>query len=236
MNEEGKLPPSKLHWEGPVRNTMVEVRSVEVQHLGVVPYQSAINQMKELQSMRIDDEIPDTLLILEHPEIVTVGPRARNDGIAPPEGYATQAVDRGGGLTWHGPGQLVAYPIFKWNLEGETSVATIIERIEGWVIEALQACGITGTRDPRMQGVWVDGKKICSIGLSFLRWTSRHGFTINIDTPPGRVEGIAGCGLNQSTTTCINQLGYSLTREAIRSALMSTMEASLSRRPEESVL
>jgi lipoyl(octanoyl) transferase len=145
-------------------------------------------------------------------------------------------VDRGGGLTWHGPGQLVAYPIFKWNLEGETSVAAVIERIESWVIAALQACGITGNRDPRMQGVWVDGKKICSIGLSFLRWTSRHGFTINIDTPAGRVEGIAGCGLNQSTTTCINQLGYSLTREAIRSALMRTMEASLSRRPEESVL
>ena len=215
---------------------MVEVRSVEVQHLGVVPYQTAINQMKELQSMRIDDAIPDTLLILEHPEIVTVGPRARNDGIAPPKGYATQAVDRGGGLTWHGPGQLVAYPIFKWNLEGETSVAAVIERIESWVIAALQACGITGNRDPRMQGVWVDGKKICSIGLSFLRWTSRHGFTINIDTPAGIVEGIAWCGLNQSTTTCINQLGYSLTREAIRSALMRTMEASLSRRPEESVL
>jgi lipoate-protein ligase B len=215
---------------------MVEVRSVEVQHLGVVPYQTAMKQMRELQAKRIDDEIPDTLLILEHPEIVTVGPRARNDGIAPPEGYATQAVDRGGGLTWHGPGQLVAYPIFKWNLEGETSVAAVIERIESWVIAALQACGITGNRDPRMQGVWVDGKKICSIGLSFLRWTSRHGFTINIDTPAGRVEGIAGCGLNQSTTTCINQLGYSLTREAIRSALMRTMEASLSRRPEESVL
>ena len=210
---------------------MDEARSVEVQHLGVVPYQTAINQMKELQSMRIEDEIDDTLLILEHPEIVTVGPRARNDGIAPPEDYETQAVDRGGGLTWHGPGQLVAYPIFKWNLEGETSVAAIIERIEGWVIAALQACGITGNRDPRMQGVWVDGKKICSIGLSFLRWTSRHGFTINIDTPAGRVEGIAGCGLNQSTTTCINQLGYSLTHEAILSALLNTMDENLLRRP-----
>ena len=223
---------SKLHWEEPLRNTMVEARYVEVQHLGVVPYQTAMKQMKELQAKRIDDEIPDTLLILEHPEIVTVGPRARNDGIAPPEGYATQAVDRGGGLTWHGPGQLVAYPIFKWNLEGEDSVAAIIERIEGWVIEALQACGIASARDSRMQGVWVGGKKICSIGLSFLRWTSRHGFTINIDTPTGRVEGIAGCGLDQATTTCINQLGHSLTQEAILSALLNTMETSLSRRVE----
>ena len=80
---------------------------VDIQELGIVPYGDGLKMMKSLQSQRINDEIPDTLLILEHHEVVTVGPRARNDGIQPPEDYPTEAVDRGGCLTLHGPGQIV---------------------------------------------------------------------------------------------------------------------------------
>ena len=198
---------------------------VDIQELGIVPYGDSLNMMKSLQSQRINDEIPDTLLILEHHEVVTVGPRARNDGIRPPEDYPTEAVDRGGGLTWHGPGQIVCYPIFKWGLrDQEASVAEIITKIEQWVINALSTLNIQGVRDQRMQGVWVDGHKICSIGLSFLRWVSRHGFTINIDTPPGRVEGVAGCGLTADTTTSLANLGYDVEFQAIKQALLETMQ------------
>ncbi|MBT5284349.1 MAG: lipoyl(octanoyl) transferase LipB, partial [Euryarchaeota archaeon] len=137
----------------------------------------------------------------------------------------TEAVDRGGGLTWHGPGQIVCYPIFKWGLrDQEASVAEIITKIEQWVINALSTLNIQGVRDQRMQGVWVDGHKICSIGLSFLRWVSRHGFTINIDTPPGRVEGVAGCGLTADTTTSLANLGYDVEFQAIKQALLETMQ------------
>jgi lipoate-protein ligase B len=177
------------------------MQSLDIRILGIVEYTDALEMMSELQRQRIDKKIPDTLLFLEHPEIVTIGPRARNDGIAPPSDYQSHPVDRGGGLTWHGPGQLVVYPIIHWNQEGEKSVADIISKIESWVIASLEDLGIKGYRDERMQGVWVDGKKICSIGLSFLRWVSRHGFTINYDTPIGRVENLAGCGLQESTTT-----------------------------------
>ena len=83
---------------------------------------------------------------------------------------------------------------------------------------------IRGGRDHRMQGVWVDGHKICSIGLSFLRWVSRHGFTINIDTPPGRVEGVAGCGLTTDTTTSLANLGYNVELQAVKQALLDTMQ------------
>ena len=198
---------------------------VDIQELGIVPYGDSLNMMKSLQSQRINDEIPDTLLILEHHEVVTVGPRARNDGIRPPEDYPTEAVDRGGGLTWHGPGQMVCYPIFKWGLrDQEASVAEIITKIEQWVINALSTLNIRGVRDHRMQGVWVDGHKICSIGLSFLRWVSRHGFTINIDTPPGRVEGVAGCGLTTDTTTSLANLGYNVELQAVKQALLETMQ------------
>lgn len=203
--------------------------SVDIRNLGIVEYTDALELMSTLQQQRINDEIPDTILFLEHPEIVTVGPRARNDGIAPPSDYRSHPVDRGGGLTWHGPGQLVVYPIIHWNKDDEKSVADIITKIESWVIAALASLGIEGYRDERMQGVWVDNKKICSIGLSFLRWVSRHGFTINYDTPKGRVENLAGCGLDESTTTSLSALGYATSRENIETALRQSMSSILER-------
>ena len=204
--------------------------SVDIRNLGIVEYTDALELMSTLQQQRINNEIPDTILFLEHPEIVTVGPRARNDGIAPPSDYKSHPVDRGGGLTWHGPGQLVVYPIIHWNKDDEKSVADIIAKIESWVIAALASLDIEGYRDERMQGVWVDGKKICSIGLSFLRWVSRHGFTINYNTPPGRVENLAGCGLNKFTTTSLRELNYATTQQEIQSALVLVIRKYLNRR------
>ena len=199
------------------------MRIIESQNLGVIEHENADSLMKEYQKMRINDKIPDTLLICEHPEIVTIGPRAKNDGIRPPVDYHSTYVDRGGGLTWHGPGQIVVYPIFKWNLEGESNVKSIINMIEEWVIQSLNSMGIESRRDDRMQGVWIGDNKICSIGLSFLRWTSRHGFTINYDTPEGRVEMVSGCGLGADTTTSLSKLGFDLTKEQIIQSLFSNI-------------
>ena len=81
-----------------------------------------------------------------------------------------------------------------------------------------------------MQGVWVGQHKICSIGLSFLRWTSRHGFTINVDTPLGRVENLSGCGLEAATTTSLARLGYNITKEEIIAKLLSSIEISVNRK------
>lgn len=209
---------------------MTNSRYVDIRYEGIVKYEAAIELMKVLQKQRIENEINDTLLILEHPEIVTVGPRARNDGISPPPDYDSFPVDRGGGLTWHGEGQIVCYPIFKWDLTGEDSVATIISKIEDWVISSLKQLHIPARRDDRMQGVWVGEHKICSIGLSFLRWTSRHGFTINVDTPPGRVENLSGCGLGAATTTSLARLGYTTTKEAIIANLFTSIEESINRK------
>ena len=203
--------------------------SIDIRTLGVIEYTDALEMMSTLQKQRINNEIPDTVLFLEHPEIVTVGPRARNDGVAPPSDYRSHPVDRGGGLTWHGPGQLVVYPIIHWNKGDEKSVADIISKIESWVIASLETLGVKGYRDNRMQGVWVDGKKICSVGLSFLRWVSRHGFTINYDTPTGRVENLAGCGLQESTTTSLAQLNYNINRKKLQDSLLNTISDILNR-------
>lgn len=213
---------------------MSDDRIVNIVRLGETDYSEAIERMNLLQKQRINDEIEDTLLILSHPEIVTIGPRARNDGVKPPVSYDSVSVDRGGGLTWHGPGQVVFYPIFKWDLSGEDSVAKIISLIESWVINSLDILGIKAHRDDRMQGVWVENKKICSIGLSFLRWTSKHGFTINFDTPSGRVEGLQGCGLGENITTSLSTLGYHISHMEIVDSVIKSMAESVSRKHSES--
>lgn len=200
------------------------MREIRFEHLGQILHSDADSLMRKMQAKRIEDEIPDTMLICEHPEIITVGPRARNDGITPPAGYDTTSVDRGGGLTWHGPGQLVVYPIVKWNLDGESNVKAVIALLEEWVIAAFSDLGIDGQRDERMQGVWIGNNKVCSIGLSFLRWTSRHGLTINCNTPPGRVEMVSGCGLGKDTTTSLAALGFNNSTEEILGALKRRVE------------
>ena len=199
------------------------MRQLVITELGKIGHSESDELMRVMQTKRIDDEIIDTILVCEHDEIVTVGPRARNDGIKPPPGYASSPVDRGGGLTWHGPGQLVIYPIIKWDLEGESNVKAVIAILEEWVIAALSKLGIEGHRDERMQGVWVGENKICSIGLSFLRWTSRHGLTINCNTPRGRVEMVSGCGLSQDTTTSLAALGFDTTTEMVMQSLTETV-------------
>lgn len=199
------------------------MRQLVITELGKIGHSESDELMRVMQSKRINDEIIDTILVCEHEEIVTVGPRARNDGISPPPGYASSPVDRGGGLTWHGPGQLVIYPIIKWDLEGESNVKAVITILEEWVITALSKLGIEGHRDERMQGVWVGENKICSIGLSFLRWTSRHGLTINCNTPRGRVEMVSGCGLAQDTTTSLAALGIETTTEMVMKSLKETV-------------
>ena len=208
---------------------MAGMRQVEVRRLGQVEYATAQQLMRELQNQRLNGDIGDTLLICSHPEIVTIGPGARRDGIIVPADYPTIDVDRGGGITWHGPGQLVVYPIFKWDLEEEGNVKKIISKLEQWSIGALELLGIRANTDSRMQGVWVGGSKIGSVGLAFMRWVSRHGFNINYTTPKGRVETLDGCGLSAGTTTSLDRLGYEISGDELVQALLDTMPAIIGR-------
>ena len=208
---------------------MAGLRQVEVRRLGQVEYATAQQLMRELQNQRLNGDIGDTLLICSHPEIVTIGPGARRDGIIVPADYPTIDVDRGGGITWHGPGQLVVYPIFKWDLEEEANVKKIISKLEKWSICALELLGIRANTNSRMQGVWVGDSKIGSVGLAFMRWVSRHGFTINYSTPKGRVETLDGCGLSAGTTTSLDRLGYDISGDELVQALLDTMPAIIGR-------
>ena len=213
---------------------------VRILRAGMVEHTVMAEEMKRLQQLRIENRITDTLIMVEHPEVVTVGPKAIRDGVVV-EGYPTVNTDRGGGITWHGPGQLVAYPIIKWEVE-EQSVRAIIERLEDWAIDALEQCGISAYKDNSMQGAWVDGHKVCSIGLSFLHWVSRHGMSINVSTPGTRVEDLEGCGMTAGIHTSLSQLGYkadsegrNMGLERMEEALIETCEKHLGRVPLEPV-
>ena len=208
---------------------MAEQRVVDVRRLGHCQYLEVEALMRDLQQQRLQEEIPDTLLFCSHPEIVTIGPAARRDQVVVPADYPTTDVDRGGGITWHGPGQLVVYPIFRWDLEGEANVKRITSKLEQWTIAALAIVGIQAGTDERMQGVWVEGAKVSSVGLAFKRWVSRHGCTVNYATPKGRVEALDGCGLIAGTTTSLDRLGYEISADEITDALLVSMQESLSR-------
>ena len=208
---------------------MADERKVEVLRLGLTEYPDADFLMREFQQHRLKGKIPDTILICSHPEIVTIGPTARRGGVVVPSDYPTTEVDRGGGITWHGPGQLVVYPIFKWDLDGEQNVKGITSKLEQWAISALANLGIHAETDDRMQGIWVQGVKIGSVGLAFKKWVSRHGFTINYATPKGRVEALDGCGLSAGTTTSLDRLGFEITGDEIAESLLFTMRQSLNR-------
>ena len=112
------------------------MRPLRVLRTGPLEHSVIDSIMRELQAARIVEDIPDTLIFTEHPEIVTVGPKARRDNVMVPKDYRKMDVDRGGGITYHGPGQLVAYPIIQWSCS-EQSVPGVINSVEEWVIKSL---------------------------------------------------------------------------------------------------
>ena len=213
------------------------MKEIQVLRAGIIEHNVVSKAMKIMQKKRINDEIGDTLILVEHTEIVTIGARAKRNKVEVSSDYETSHVDRGGGITWHGPGQLVIYPIIKWEIE-EQSIRGIIGKFEQLVISALSDCGITGYRDTKMMGVWVDDKKICSIGLAFLHWVSRHGLAVNYSTPGNRIENLFCCGLDKGTTTSLEKLGYlldkkgqSINRNVLEEAIISNLEKILNRTP-----
>ena len=200
--------------------------TTDIIQAGNSTHQDVDKLMIDLQSKRINDEINDTLIFVEHPEIVTIGRRGMLDNLQAPNDFESSSVDRGGGLTWHGPGQLVGYPIFRWK---EESVRTVITTIEEWILTSLSKFGITGSRDEAMQGVWFENHKIASIGLAFSKWVSRHGFDINLDTPEGRIEAVEGCGLPLGKHTSLSKFGYNISIEDMQSSLLENMPKVLGR-------
>lgn len=180
---------------------------LNVARLGVIDYQTALELQSALVVGRMRDTIDDTLLLLEHPHVYTLG-RGADEGFVldPPAEVPIQRVSRGGQVTYHGPGQLVGYPILK--LEGaERDVIRYLRKLEQVIVGALAAAGIEAQRREGLTGVWVGEEKIASIGVGIRRWTTLHGFAVNVATDLRFFERIVPCGIVGCRMTSIAQLG-----------------------------
>jgi lipoyl(octanoyl) transferase len=178
-----------------------------VMHLGLVPYSEALSLQRALTAAVAQGAIPDTVVFLEHPPVVTTGRRTDEDELHVPDGVAVEVVetDRGGKSTYHGPGQLVCYPILDLNRHGK-DVKRYVRDLEEAVIRTLAPLGVEATRIGALTGVWLESppRKIASIGVRVARWTTSHGYALNVDLDPAPfTEWITACGLEDASFTTI---------------------------------
>ena len=181
-------------------------RRLTVADLGVVEYDDALAMQSAMLAARIEGSVGDTLLMMEHPHVFTLGRGADERFIvANREGVPIRRVSRGGEVTYHGPGQLIGYPILK--LEGrDRDVTKYLRSLEGAMIDALAKFGIDAGRRDGMTGVWVGARKIASIGVGIRRWTTWHGFALNVSTDLSYFDSIVPCGIEGCRMTSVSEL------------------------------
>ena len=177
-----------------------DARRCGVWRLGVREYGEALALQRRLARARMAGQVPDLLLLVEHPPVITCGRGARPEHLlAAPEdlrwrGVGLFAVERGGDVTYHGPGQLVGYPILDLHGYG-LDVHLHLRRIERALVEALAAAGLRAGVSPGRTGVWVGERKIASIGVHVSRWVTWHGFALNVCPDLRGFDLIVACGL-----------------------------------------
>lgn len=192
------------------------MRPCDFRDLGRMNYAAALTLQKELAEQRKRGEIPDQLLIVEHPHVITLGRNGHLENLLAGEavlersGVSFHHADRGGDITYHGPGQIVGYPIF--DLRGwRRDVVAFVRAIEQAIIDALADFGIAAGRVQGCTGVWVNGKKIAAIGIHISRWVTSHGFALNHTTDLSYFQYIVPCGLTKPVTS-MRELGSNATR------------------------
>lgn len=182
-------------------DTTSEARALEIRRLGRVPYAQALELQEDLRARIGRGEAPETILLLEHPDVITYGRGAKDGNTLRGDtdlrrlGYDVFHVNRGGDVTWHGPGQLVGYPLLDLERHG-ADVHLYLRALEGALIAALGCFGIAARRREGYAGVWLDERrKIASIGVGVRRWLTLHGFALNVSCDLARFEVIVPCGL-----------------------------------------
>src|SRR6058998_688815 len=170
-------------------------RLLEVVEAGLVSYGEALEWQRELAEDRIAGRLShDVLLLLEHPPVVTLGRNSHAAHLLRPAGVEVFEVERGGDVTFHGPGQLVGYPILDLRAYKE-DLHWYLRTLEQALIDALGIVGIPAERNPGLTGVWTRGRKIASIGIHVKQWVTWHGFALNVATDLADFQRIVPCGI-----------------------------------------
>jgi lipoyl(octanoyl) transferase len=192
-------------------------------NLGTVEYREALDLQRELAAAVAAGERPDTVLLLEHPPTITLGRRTEEGEVHVPDGaeVAVVEVDRGGKSTYHGPGQLVCYPILDLTRHGH-DVKKYCRDLEEALVQTLGAFGLEGARIEGLTGVWLQSppRKIASIGIHLSKWVSTHGYALNVDLDPAPfTEWITACGLDgYAFTSMARELGRAVSVDDVRPA------------------
>jgi lipoyl(octanoyl) transferase len=199
-----------------------------VLHLGETPYLEAWDLQRTIAAGVKDGTRPDTVIFLEHPPVVTIGRRTEEGELHVPDGAAVDVVetDRGGKSTFHGPGQLVCYPIMDLNRHGR-DVRRYCRDLEESLVQTLAAFALKGTRIEGLTGVWLTPppRKIASIGVHISRWVTTHGYALNVDLDPAPfTDWITACGLEDAAfTTMARELGRPVTVDDVRPAATAAL-------------
>jgi lipoate-protein ligase B len=200
--------------------------SCRVERLGVVDYEEAWELQRRAVEARLAGETPDVLFLVEHPHVYTLGRGGHVENVLLDEaslaarGARVLWVDRGGDVTYHGPGQLIGYPIVHLERLGKDTHQHV-RRIEEVLIRALADFGLEGHRDPAYTGVWVGDFKVAAIGVRVSRWVTSHGFALNVDPDLSYFANIIPCGIREKGVTSLARLlDRSVTRSEAEEAVL----------------
>jgi lipoyl(octanoyl) transferase len=209
------------------------MRRIQVRRLGLVPYAEGLQLQKALVEERKAGRIPDQLLLLEHPPVITLGVKTRSDRshiVASPETLENEGVEvfetgRGGDVTYHGPGQLVGYPIIDLKPD-RCDVHQYVRDIEEVMIRAAARFGVTAGRLPGLTGAWVGNEKLAAIGVRIARWITSHGFAFNVNTSLAHFDLIVPCGITDKGVTSLQRLlGRPVSMDEVDEAIVAAFSA-----------
>jgi lipoyl(octanoyl) transferase len=227
--------------------SVVSERVIEIRRLGTVKYADALELQKQLVEERKADRIPDQLLLLEHPSVITLGVRSRDDRshvLATPEALEQDGIElyetgRGGDVTFHGPGQLIGYPILDLRPD-RLDVHRYVRDLEEVMIRMAGAFGVTAARQPGFTGAWVNAseaagvprwEKLAAIGVRIARWVTSHGFAFNVSTDLDRFGLIVPCGIaDRGVTSFRKLLGRDVPMAEVEDAAIAALAAVFDRR------
>jgi lipoyl(octanoyl) transferase len=178
---------------------------------------------QDLVASRQSDSIPDTLILVEHPDVITLGRSAKPSNVLCPGEIPVIPIERGGDVTYHGPGQLVAYPIFLLR-EGERDLHRLLRSLEEVLVRTLADFGLAGIRESGKTGVWIahegGARKLASIGVAVRKWVTLHGLALNVTTNLARFGAIHPCGFDATVMTSMaRELGHSPEFSAVKRSL-----------------
>jgi lipoate-protein ligase B len=199
------------------------IRAIPVYDLGRVPYREALAFQHRAVEMRSRDEAPDVLYLVEHDPVLTIGRSGHPENLRAGtkelrrRGIEIVSVERGGDVTYHGPGQIVGYPIVSLDgLPGGRDLHRYLRDLEQVLIETLDSFGLPAGRRPPYTGVWVGERKVAAIGVAVRRWVTFHGFALNLDPDLGHFDLIHPCGIRHlGVASMASLLGTAPARELV---------------------